>query len=246
MHHIAAFTATVASTTEQDLAALTDGILAIQNGHFLPQRDFQALFVGGAGAQLSRARLVTPSLRQITTPFTRPISAAAGWGMPQRVDTLEEGPLLLRQGEEVALFTTNAAATSGQVYGMLGLGLGPRIPVAGQQFTLRGTSSGTATANVWTQISVTWQDVLPQGDYAITGCEFVSSGQIMGRFILENQFYRPGAPGVQSVGSSALDMFRYGGLGMWGKFSNYAYPNVEVLCATADTSHEIYMDLVKL
>lgn len=245
-HHLACYTATVASTTETDIAAATDGILAIQNSHFLPQRDFQLWFQGVAGAQLSRARLVTPSVRQVTTPFVRPVSAAAGWGFPQRIDTMEEGPLILRQGEEISLLATNGAVTSAQTYGILGLGLGPRTPVAGQQFTLRGTSTTTATANAWSTIAVTWQDVLPQGEYLITGAEFFSANQIAGRFILENQFYRPGAPGIQSLGNAAMDIFRYGGLGAWGKFTNYAYPNVEVFCAAGDTSHEVYMDLVKI
>lgn len=246
MHHLAMYSATVASTSETDLTASPDGILAIQNGHFLPQRPFQLWFSAACAAVLSRARVITPSARQITTPFIRPINTAATWGMPQRIDTMEEGPLELKQGEEVALYTTNSAVASGVVYGALGLGIGARAPVGGQIFTLRGTSSTTATVNAWTQVAVTWQDVLPIGQYAVVGGEFFSAGNIAGRLIFENQAYRPGALGIQALGNACHDIFRNGALGEWGRFSNYAFPNVEVFAASADTSHEIYLDLIKV
>lgn len=246
MHHTVVYTASVASAAETDLAAAPDGIIAIQNGHFLPQRNFQAWYQGAAGAILSRARLVTPSARQITTPFTRPVSVAANWGMPQRIDTMEEGPLDLKQGEEISLLVTNTAITATQTYGLLGLGIGAKTPVAGQQFTIRGTSITAATANAWSILSTTWQDVLPQGTYAVTGGEFISTNQIAGRLIFEGIPWRPGAPGITGVGNAALDLFRYGGLGMWGSFTNYAFPTVEVFCGSADASHEIYLDLVKI
>jgi hypothetical protein len=246
MHHLAMYTAAVAATAETDLTAASDGILAIQNNHFLPQRPFQLWFVAAASALLTRARVVTPSARQITTPFIRPISVATNWGMPQRIDTMEEGPLELKQGEEISALVTNSAATSGQNYVAMGLGIGTRTMPAGQIFTLRGTSTSTATANAWTTISVTWQDVLPVGTYAVVGGEFFSSGQVAGRLIFEGQSYRPGALGITSLGNSADNIFRNGGLGEWGRFTNYAAPNVEVFCSSADTSHDVYLDIVKV
>jgi len=246
MHHTALYTASVASTAETDLAAAPDGILSIQNGHFLPQRNFQLWYAGAAGGILSRARVVTPSARQITTPFIRPVSVGADFGMPQRVDVMEAGPLDLKQGEEIAVFVTNTAVAATRTNAVLGLGIGAKTPVAGQQFTLRGTSTTAATAAAWSLLSVTWQDVLPQGVYAVTGAEFVSATQICGRLIFEGSPWRPGAPGITGVGNAADPLFRYGGLGMWGQFTNYAYPNVEVACVAADASHEVYLDLVKI
>lgn len=246
MHHTFAYFASTAQNVETDTAALADSILTIQNGHFLPQRQLPLLFGAVASTNMQRARLSTPSLLQVTTPFLRPINAGVTFGVPQRVQDWHDDPLVLAALEEVSLLTTHAGAAAENVYGVFG-GLWQQTPVpAGNIYTLRGTSVGPAVANVWTQIAMTWQVALPTGLYALIGAEVFSATNIATRFILENQVPRPGCLGIQALTNYGDEMFRVGGLGTWGQFHNYAMPLVETLCTAADASFEVYIDLVRI
>src|SRR5437868_8737577 len=108
--HTAAYTASLGSVTNNDTAALTDGILFIQNGHFLPQVDSSIIWAWCGGTTLSRVRFNSPKFRQINPNYIRPISAFA---IPANNDNLElmvPGRLVVRGLEElVAEITTNAA-----------------------------------------------------------------------------------------------------------------------------------------
>lgn len=246
MHHLLVYTASIAQNVDVDVSALADSIFVIQNGHFLPQRDFNLIFAGAASANMNRARIISSSLRQYTTPYIRPVSSAAGWGFPQRVYDLFATPLLLRALEEIQVNAVQTGAAAEQVW--IGLGLEtqrtPRPP--GQIFTMRGTSTTAAAANTWTQIAVTWQDVLPAGLYALCGLEVSSANARFARAILEGQVWRPGSFSIQAVGNGNHERFKLGGLGEWGRFNSWAMPNIEVVCSAADASHDVYLDLVRV
>lgn len=246
MHHLVAYRASVTQNTDTDLTALTDQIMAIQNGHFLPQADMPLLFAAACSANLARARLVSPTFRGITTPFVRPVSAAANFGYPQRLVDYTEENLVARRLEElqVNVFQTGAAAENVTV--ILGLLTQREAAPMGSCYTLRGTSTTAATSGAWSDISVTWADILPAGTYAVIGGEVQSSNALAHRIIFENQYFRPGGLSVTGLGNGADKLFRMGGLGTWGRFNSNAFPNLQVLCAGADAAHEVYLDVVKV
>jgi hypothetical protein len=246
MHHTCVFRASIAQNSDLDVAALPDQILTIQNSHFLPQQDMPILYAAAASANLARARIITPTYRGVTTPFIRPVSTAATFGFPQRVVDYTEENLIARRLEELQVngFQTGAGAESVTV--VMGL-LTQRIAAPmGPCYTLRGTSTTAATSGSWSDVTVTWQDILPQGNYAVIGGEVQSTNALCWRLIFENQFFRPGGLSVTALGNGADKLFRMGGLGQWGQFSSNAFPNVQVLAGGADAAHEIYLDLVKL
>lgn len=246
-HHVAAYTGNVAVVAETELSAVTDNYFVIQNNHFLPQRDMPLLFALIAGLNLSRGRINTPSLGVVASPNIYPLSGAAAPGSPPRFADYVNTPLLFRALEEIQLFTTQPAAVAQQNFGILGFSMGAEPAPGGNIFTIRGTATGALTANAWTNVgTVTWQNVLPSGVYAVVGAMFESAGALAGRLILENTAYRPGGLGVQSVNDVESDLFRRGGLGVWGRFHNYAMPQVEMLSASADASETIALDIVKV
>lgn len=251
MHHTVAWSNTaVSNTTEVDLTPVVDAVVPVTAAnHFLPQRDVPLVYIGVASTNLQRARFSQPSLAVVTTPFVRPINQALTFGIPQRFWDLSEQPLTLKGLEEITLFVTQTGGAAQQVVGVAGLMWQPTSAPPGNIWTLRGTSTSTAVINVWTQIAMTWFNALPTGSFAVVGMEAFSATNIASRLILENQVPRPGVLGIQSLTNFPNQIFRgssYSDLGVWGVFHNYNMPLVEVLCTTADTSFEVYLDVQRL
>lgn len=247
MHHLAAYTESFTGTTEDDTTAAADSQLTIQNNHVLPQRPVDLVFWGGASATASRQRLNTPTIGNVTSPFLRDLSVAANFGIPQRLASYVDNPMRLEPLEEIQIFHTHTAAVAEQNYAFLGLML-ERIPSpAGRVYTIRGTATGTLTANAWTNVgTITWQNNLPTGRYACIGGTFFSATALAGRFAFENQVWRPGGLGIVGLGNPTDRIFRNGVLGVWGYFFNYAMPQVEMFASAADVSEEVTMDIVRL
>lgn len=249
MHHICAYTVSnnPGANVESDIAAAPDASMTIQNGHFLPQRPIDIAFWGGASATMTKARLSSPTLAVITTPFLRDINVGANMGVPMRFADQSQDLIHLPQLEELAYLFTSTAAVAEQKYGFLGLMIQKVPQPAGSVYTIRGTAVGPLVANAWSNVgTITWTNQLPVGMYAIVGASFFSAGALAGRFIIENWPWRPGCFGVQALGNLTDRLFRNGNLGVWGQFPNYAMPQVEFFSASADASMEITMDLQKI
>jgi hypothetical protein len=251
MHHTVAWSNTVVSNTaEVDLTPVTDAVVPVTAAnHFLPQRDTPIIYLGACSANLQRARISTPTLALVTTPFIRPINQALTFGMPQRVWDLSEQPLVIKGLEEITMLVTQNGGATQQVVAVAGL-MWQSVPAPpGNIWVLRGTSTSAATINVWTQVAMAWQNALPTGQYAVCGMQASSATMIAARLILENQVPRPGVLGLQGLTNDTPFLFRASSpsdLGVWGQFHNYNMPLVEVLCTAADASFEVYMDVQRL
>jgi len=247
MHHTLGWRVSLADATETDMTPVTDGIWTIQNGHFLPAMDWFLLAAMFASTGPTRARLVTPTMRQVTTPFIRPMETNIVPGNLPGIADYRDNSFRLRALEEIQLLGTQT--TGGAVVGV-GLawvsrqGLTP-MP-SGDVYTMRGTGTTTAVAGAWTQVAVTWQDTLPQGVFAVVGANFIGTTALAGRFILEDQVDRPGGVGASAADLSNSPIFMKGGLGIWGRFNSNRMPNVEFLCNAGDTAQEIYMDIIRV
>ena len=123
---------------------------------------------------------------------------------------------------------------------------GPIAPVSGEMFTVRVTNADTLVANVWTNGALTFDQVLPVGQYAIVGAVFISAGLLAFRFLFQGSTPRPGGLGYDDVSDLPPDKQRYGGLGVWGEFDSRTPPTVDFLSRAADTSQVGYLDLVRI
>lgn len=247
MHHTAAWYGTVAQTTEIDLPPVQDSFLIISNSHFLPQRDYSILYASAMGTLLTRARLSTPTLLAITTPWLRDLSPALGVGNPQIFANYTDAPLPMKGLEELIMLQTDSAATSESNAGIVGISIQDSPVPPGRIYTLRGTATATLVAGTWTNVgTIAWQNALPTGTYVCVGANFFSAGAIAGRLIFENTPYRPGGLAIQTITARTDQLFRHGNLGVWGQFHNYAMPLVEMLSGSADTTEEIYLDIIKI
>jgi len=247
MHHTCAYGATVATVAETDIAALADGVLTIQNGHFIPPRSMNLLYIAYCALLVTKARISTPTLNAVTSPYIRDVSLAVDFGNPQIVDDLSADPIMLNALEEIAILAVNSAATSGLSLSILGLDYGRQPQPAGNVYTIRGTATATLVINAWTQLgTITWQNSLPTGVYAVIGAEAFSAGGKAYRMTIENQVPRPGGLSTILETNRTHPLFRMGNLGEWGRFHSYLMPTFEMISASADTAEVVYMDIVRV
>lgn len=246
MFHLAAYTALLGTTVDTDISPLTDSVLLIQNGHFVLQNDMYLFAAYAGSATLTRTRIILPSFRVVTTPWIRPISQAT---IPPNSPNLADytgRPLRIKALEELQISATSAIAMGTERFTAL-LALGDTITAVpqGDTFTLRGTSTTAAVANAWSQLTMAWQDTLPQGTYTIVGLGHESTNAIACRLIVNGQPWRPGSLSFNSFANRQNDLWLKGGMGAWGQFRSVAMPIPEVLCNAADAVHEVYLDFIR-
>lgn len=246
MFHLVAYSSSIATGVQTDLVAVPDSILPINNGHIVPQQPTDIIFAAAMATNLQRAFIQSPLLGVITNPFIRGIMAGLVPTSPAQIAPYLPGGLTIRQLEELQVQALQNAAGAQRVTALLGLSYQPNLPAVGDIYTLRGTSTGAAVANAWTAIAMTWANALPQGVYAVVGMQHQAANGQGARLILPAQVLRPGCMSQAALADIAHPYFFKGFMGEWGRFNNYALPNVEVLCNAADAAHEVYLDIIKV
>lgn len=244
-HTLANFVA-LANVADTNVPPVSDGIIAISNAQWLPQRDYDINYIFSAAVTLLRTRFVSPTNRQVTLPFVRPISAALLPPTDPNVADYRANPFRIRALEELGFQSTDSAAGPNNHTIITGISTGFEPIPRGDIFTLTGTSATAAVANVWTQLAVTWADSLPAGNYVAVGLDCIATNQIAARMIFENQVERPGAVCSVAEANRQHTMFQKGGLGVWGRFRSTRMPIVEVFNNGTDNAHRVFLDLIRV
>lgn len=152
-------------------------------------------------------------------------------------------------GVDILTGGTTAAAN----YNVIAIGSGRPNPSPGPWWPARFTSSTTLTAHAWTACSLTAEQNIAPGTYAIGGMRVLSASAIAARIIIPGYGYRPGCIGMSVPQTAEIDgagqqgkVFRNGALGVWGAFDSTALPIVEVLANAADSSEAFILDIKKV
>lgn len=247
MQHLLAWFISIGQTADTDVTPVPDPVMTVQNSHFLPQQDVRLLWAAAMSATLNRARFASPKTRQVTNPWIRPTIAAAVPPSNPAVQFRVDDPFVFRALEEIQLLATSGLAMGNENFtGLAAISTGIQPIPQGDIYPLRFTSATAATANKWSQLTVTFQDTLPAGTYAIVGLEVESANAIAARLILQNQIFRPGTMSVTALANRQNAMFYERKLGVLGQFQQTAMPIVEVLCNGADAVHEGYIDIIRI
>jgi len=195
------------------------------------------------GSLLTAARIESPTLRTLTPIDVAPLDLATEPSTPAAYINLKANPKLIGGGEAL-----NFRATSG-IARAIGLALlcdGPISPVAGEIFTIKATAAATLVANAWTNAALTFAQSLPHGTYQVVGMRAQSAGLIAARLVLPGYAWRPGCIGADAYSDLVHEVFRSGQLGAWGTFEHDIPPTVDFLSISADTSEEVWLDLIKV
>lgn len=246
MFHLAAYFATTGPVTNGDIPALRDDVLFIQNNHFVYPADLHLFWAYCGAASLTRARINSPKLRQISPWYLRPISVGLLPSTNPNIALANDQPLALRINEEVALEVTDTVGTTENLYGLIAVGDAIMPVPQGDFYNLRVTHGTTVVASNWTTVSLTYEQQLPVGRYAVIGGEYFSTTAVAFRLILDQQYMRPGMIAFQSAGGRLPYIIGTRDLGIWGYFQTTSLPRMQVLCNAADTSGEGYIQVVKV
>lgn len=245
MFHLFAFDDTITNTANDQINALNDQIFNITNNNFLPNQDMYLPCFMVLGAGVSTARLSSPSLRQITQPQLYPIHPTLSPTTdPNYVDYLTR-PLVIRGGEELQLQVTGSSTANTHVTG-LGWALTSVDPVpAKDQITLLGTGTTACVANVWTDITYTLSDQIPSGQYALIASRHVSANAQAHRWIMDNDYWRPGYSSDTTLGARQPLFMPPAVLGVMGYFRNTSMPRLQVLANGTDATHTVFLKVAR-
>jgi hypothetical protein len=245
--HLGAFTESVDSATLQDATPLSDGVWNVQSDRIvIPDELPQAGLIYACGPSLTQVRLQAPSLNRLWPLDVNPIDVNATPRYPTRIFDRSGSPLRLVPDEQISIQFAEDGA--GATRGTIGLWLcrGPLVPLTGEFFTIRATNASTLVANTWTNGALTLSQNLPSGRYAIVGFSARSAGLQMARLVFVGGRWRPGVVGSTAVGTDGYYLFRHGNAGIFGEFDHNNVPSVDFLSNSADSSQEVFLDLMKI
>lgn len=245
MFHLAAYFEAIDNVAGTDVSALSDDILTIQNNHFVLSSPMDLVMAAAMSATLVRARLASPSMRQIASPYIRPTITAAAPPANPNLWTLWDNPFRIPPYEEIQMQATAGPAMTEPFTGLVWLSNGIQRVPQGNVIPLRWTSSTAAVANSWTSLTINFEDTLPSGTYAMVFSECASTNAQAHRWIVPNQVWRPGYPSVAAAGSRLPYDISHGQLGLMGAFRSNDLPRCQVLVNGTDNSHTGYLHVVR-
>ncbi len=250
MFHTAAYTSSIANgSVLLQVTQLADPIIpAINNGfQVMPSTPF-LMGVAGVGTNLTRIQLTSGTIRNLFPWDIEGVNVGTVIESPARWLDLTTQPFALGLNEELDAYALQSNAGAQQEYVAVWFSSGAVIPSYGQIQTIHGTSSTTLVAKAWTSCSITLDNGLDGGTYAIVGAYAFSASALFFRFVPRGggNSYRPGGFAGQVRDFLPPPGQRNGGWGQWMTFSNTAIPQVEFLATAADTSEEIFFDLMKI
>src|SRR3990172_1863027 len=167
MIHLSAFTVAIGTVPNTDVPAVTDEIIAIQVGHLLLPQDRGIIAAWAGSATINRARLNSPTLRQISPPFIRPINFALLPTNDPNLATWKDNPIRARGQEELQVEASSDVAVSEQLTAFIWLQDQFTPAPIGDIYTIRATSITTSTARAWSPLTFTFDSQLPAGTYAV-------------------------------------------------------------------------------
>lgn len=246
--HLAAFRGSVTNgTVNTAIAGVLDNILArASSNNFLapPGGRIRAAYAGGVNA--SRARINTPALRQVGLPYIAPLNTGVtAPSPPNMADFGDNGPLPA-EADEISVESTHTDVAAQIQFALMWLKFGRKEQAGGQEYRVRGTAAITGVVGSWASGAITLDQVLPSGIYQIVGMDAFGTNLLGARLIFQGGGWRPGVLARNAVNNIPHPIFTNGALGVFGEFDSVAMPQLEIYVEAANSSQEVYLDLIRL
>jgi hypothetical protein len=245
---LVAFSESQDSASLVNVAACADPHVRVSGDDVVVPANLNFVFgVYGIGVSITRAQLVSPSIRRRYPFEVTPLELASEPADPVKYYPFPASPIQLDPDESLNFQAAEGGAGATRSTGLVWLSDGPISPVSGLEvFTIRATNTSTLSAYAWTNGALTFSDTLPAGDYAVVGMRASSTGMIAARLVFSQYPWRPGCIASDTLGEVGHPAFRQGNLGEWGTFSHNTPPTVDFLSDSADTSQTVDLDLVMI
>lgn len=236
---------------EDNIAGVPDQHVRV-DGDIIYMAEFNnivGVYAGGT-TLITGARLESPSLRRLANYEVAPVEVQIE---PTGADIitlhpLSPLPLETNEGlEALVRVSADASADLGFVAVLLATGVLPEE--SGEIFHVRATATlPAATASIWQNSEITFDNPLPVGRYALMGANVVTADGMAFRFVPIGEAYRPGGICVSANGVKSHDLQRNGGLGIWCEFDQLTPPSIEVVNSETATATAVVMilDLIKV
>src|SRR5712691_2293719 len=198
------------------------------------------------GVNITRAQLVSPSLRRFLNLEVAPLDISAGVPSVPVIWDMRQNPIKLDGEEALNAFTAENGVGATRMNALAWLADNKIDPIAGDIRTVRVTATATLVAFAWTNGALTFDQSLPAGRYQIVGGRMASASLLAWRCVIPGYQWCPGSFGAVTDGQPVHYIFRTGAFGSWGEFNHNTPPTIDFLSATADTSESGELDLIKL
>lgn len=217
------------------------------SGNFILPANMQLLMSVALGATLSQARINTPSLRSVLLPDIYPfIESAVPVSNPILNWYYGYGPVIPKNDPVEVDSTNSNGAGVDQQYALLWLGDGNNNLPLGPRYKMHATSTITTGNKVWGAGSITFDQVLPYGTFAVVGMQARGQNLISARLVFVGGGWRPGCLANLTTGDFPNPVFQSGALGEWGRFESNAPPTIEIFGNSAPVAQDYWLDLVKV
>lgn len=233
---------TAGAITFNSMSIVPFGLDVVLNNKFAPPQDMDILAAVVGAATLTAARIQTPLLLQTASLHLRPFNTAVLGGNNLNVAEFFDNPVRVRQTEGIDVQVSDSAIDT--IRAIIILGDKNYSKITGPRIKARATSSTTVTAGAWTHCPLVFDENLPFRTMRIVGMEVQSATGVLGRLSIPGAPWNPGVPCIQAIGSR-IDYHLYGQFaGVLGQFSNQAIPSLDIFCTAADTSAQVFLDLI--
>ena len=201
--------------------------------------------LSAADTSFTSARIETPTLRRIINIDVGVLLNNVLFSNPPESMHHPLSPTPLTEDESMNFLIESDATAAKVEYGLVWLSDGVQSPVQGDMYTVKATGAAALAAGVWVNTALTFDQVLPVGEYDVVGIRGISTNMIACRLVFIGGTWRPGAPCVNSASDLDSKYFRYGRMGVLGRFDSTTPPTMDCLGVT-DTSQKFYLDLIKV
>jgi len=167
-------------------------------------------------------------------------------------------PLPLYEGEKMNVYLQNAtdeysAIVAWLVSGKCPLSIKDEVDPTHE---ITGYADSTLTVNIWNDVTITWDQDLPEGRYAVVGMKvgsyLATCNPIAARLVLLDNPWRPGVVTTEITADKTNFVNNLTGLDQeWPlmpeiSFKHDQMPNLQILSLTADTDHVVELTLQKI
>ena len=181
--------------------------------------------------------------------------------LAEAFNNLWASPLPLRAGEKLNAYVQNSTNEIDMIVAWLASGPAKLSDLENVRPThsITGYNDGALTAGSWTDVEITWDQDLPSGRYAVVGMQvgsYLAAAVAYGvaRLILLDTTWRPGVI-VRAAEADKLGVASISPSLMYGErwplmreisFKHDQMPNLQMLCAAANTDHVVELLLQKV